>query len=41
LKMGEFVNAHWVRISGWVLGIIIAVLNAFLLWQAFSGSAPQ
>jgi manganese transport protein len=41
LKMGEFVNARWIKISGWVLGIIIAVLNAFLLWQAFSGSAPK
>ena len=40
-KMGEFVNPRWVKISGWVLGIMIAALNAFLLWQTFTGSAPQ
>ncbi len=34
LKMGELVNPRWVKVSGWVLGITIAVLNAFLLWQA-------
>jgi len=40
-KMGEFVNPRWVKISGWVLGIMIAALNAFLLWQTFTGSAPR
>src|SRR5882762_9325293 len=40
-KMGEFVNPRWVKIIGWVLGIVIAALNAFLLWQTFTGSAPQ
>jgi len=40
-KMGEFVNPRWIKISGWVLGIMIAALNAFLLWQTFTGSAPQ
>jgi manganese transport protein len=40
-KMGEFVNPRWIKIGGWALGIIIAVLNAFLLWQIFTGSAPQ
>src|SRR4029077_8995828 len=41
LKMGEFANPRWMEISGWVLGIAIAALNAFLLWQTFTGSAPQ
>ena len=41
LKMGEFANPRWMKISGWVLGIAIAALNAFLLWQTFTGSAPQ
>ena len=36
LKMGEFVNSRWVKISGWSLGIVIALLNTFLLWQTFS-----
>jgi manganese transport protein len=40
-KMGEFVNSRWVKIIGWGLGIVIAALNAFLLWQTFIGSAPQ
>src|SRR6516225_10185426 len=39
LKMGEFTNPLWIKISGWVLGIAIAALNAFLLWQTFTGSA--
>src|SRR5258707_5939140 len=40
-KMGEFVNPRGVTIIGWVLGLVIAGLNAFLLWQTFTGSAPQ
>jgi manganese transport protein len=40
-KMGEFVNPHWVKIGGWGLGIMIALLNAYLLWQTFAGTAPQ
>jgi manganese transport protein len=40
-KMGEFVNPRWIKIGGWFLGIVIAVLNAYLLWQNFTGSAPQ
>jgi manganese transport protein len=39
LKMGEFANPPWMKVSGWTLAIVIAVLNAFLLWQTFSGSA--
>ena len=39
LKMGEFVNPTWVKITGWTLGVAIAFLNAFLLWQSFTGSA--
>ena len=38
LKMGEFVNRLWVKIVGWALGIVIAALNAYLLWQTFTGS---
>ena len=40
LKMGEFVNPPWMKVSGWLLAIVIAVLNAFLLWQTFTGSTP-
>jgi manganese transport protein len=38
-KMGEFVNTRWIKICGWFLGIVIAALNAFLLWRIFTGSA--
>jgi manganese transport protein len=41
VKMGEFVNRRWVKLGGWALGIIIALLNAFLLFQTFTGSAPK
>ena len=38
VKMGEFVNPRWIKICGWSLGVMIAALNAFLLWQTFAGS---
>ena len=41
LKMGEFVNSTWIKVSGWGLGIVIAALNGFLLWQNFTGAAPN
>jgi manganese transport protein len=39
-KMGEFVNARWGRITGWVSAVIIIVLNVWLIWETFSGNAP-
>jgi manganese transport protein len=36
-KMGQFVNPAWMKAVGWVLAVIIAVLNAILLWQIFTG----
>ncbi|MBV8969974.1 MAG: divalent metal cation transporter [Verrucomicrobia bacterium] len=39
-KMGEFQNPRWVTAAGWTLALVIALLNLFLLWQQFSGSAP-
>jgi manganese transport protein len=41
VKMGRFVNPPWMKYTGWAMAIVIAVLNAFLLWQTFTGSAPQ
>ena len=32
-KMGEFVNARWLTVLAWMVAIIIAVLNAWLLFQ--------
>ena len=40
-KMGEFVNPTWMKMSGWLLGFLIAALNAFLLWQTFTGAGPK
>jgi manganese transport protein len=34
-KMGEFVNALWVKILSWVTAAFIAVLNLWLLVQTF------
>jgi manganese transport protein len=36
-KMGQFVNPAWMNVSGWASAAIIAVLNAILLWQTFTG----
>jgi manganese transport protein len=36
-KMGAFVNPFWVKAIAWPVAIIIAGLNAFLLWQTFTG----
>ncbi|MBV8417623.1 MAG: Nramp family divalent metal transporter [Verrucomicrobia bacterium] len=36
-KMGQFVNPRWMNVSGWALAFVIAVLNAILLWQIFTG----
>jgi manganese transport protein len=36
-KMGPFVAPIWMRSLAWVTGSIIAVLNAWLLYQTFTG----
>ena len=33
LKMGQFVNPLWLKITAWCIAVIIIVLNAFLLYQ--------
>jgi manganese transport protein len=33
--MGEFVNAVWVRCVGWIMAVIIAGLNVWLLVMQF------
>jgi manganese transport protein len=35
VKMGEFVNPAWVKIIAWIIAVIIAALNAWLLLQTF------
>jgi len=36
-KMGEFVNALWLKWLAWTVALVIAGLNAWLLVQIFSG----
>jgi manganese transport protein len=35
LKMGEFVNPLWIKMLAWVVAVVIASLNAWLLVQTF------
>ena len=37
-KMGQFVNPRWVTLLAWTVGVIIAALNVYLLYYAFTGS---
>jgi manganese transport protein len=38
-RMGEFVNAPWLKAMAWTVAVIIAGLNAWLLVQTFRGAA--
>ncbi len=37
LKMGEFANPLWIKILAWLVAVIIAALNVWLLVQTFRG----
>jgi manganese transport protein len=34
-KMGELVSPRWVQVIAWIIAVIIAALNAYLLYQTF------
>lgn len=36
-KMGKFVNPLWRKVLAWIVALVIAALNAWLLFQTFSG----
>ena len=36
-KMGEFVNAKWLTVLAWTIAVVIASLNAWLLFQVVGG----
>ncbi len=36
-KMGAFASPFWVKALAWPVAVVIAVLNAYLLWQTFAG----
>ena len=35
-KMGEFVNPLWVKVLAWLVAVVIAGLNVWLLWQTIA-----
>ena len=35
-KMGSFANPGWVKVLAWLVAVVIAALNAYLLWQTFA-----
>jgi manganese transport protein len=37
LKMGQFVNPKWLKLTAWTISVIIIGLNAYLLFQTFMG----
>jgi manganese transport protein len=37
-KMGDLAAPKWMLALAWPVAVIIAVLNAWLLWQTFFGS---
>jgi len=37
-KMGEFANPLWVKMLAWVVAVVIAVLNVYLLYYTFTGA---
>jgi manganese transport protein len=36
-KMGDLVAPRWMQALAWPVAVVIAVLNAYLLWQTFAG----
>jgi manganese transport protein len=39
-KMGNFVNPTWAKVVGYSIGVFIAGLNVYLLYQTFAGGGP-
>ena len=36
-KMGDLVAPRWIQVLAWIVAVIIAALNAYLLYQTFAG----
>jgi manganese transport protein len=36
-KMGQFANATWIKVLAYVVAVIIAALNVYMLYQIFTG----
>jgi manganese transport protein len=37
-KMGKFISPLWMRGLAWAVSMVIAVLNAWMLYQLFAGA---
>jgi manganese transport protein len=38
IKMGELVNSRPFKLAGWTMAAVIALMNAYLVWQVISGT---
>ena len=36
-KMGPFVTPRWINLTAWAVGMVIAALNVYLLYQTVVG----
>jgi manganese transport protein len=41
MKMGELVNSLPVKLAGWTMAAVIALMNAYLVWQVISGTGSS
>jgi len=41
MKMGELVNPLPVKLGGWTMAAVIALMNAYLVWQVISGTGSS
>jgi len=39
-KMGPFVSPRWMQALAWIVAVVIAALNIWLLWQTFAVGLP-
>ena len=40
-KMGDFVNASWLKVLSWSVALLIAGLNVWLLYKVFQSSGTR
>ena len=41
MKMGELVNSIPFKLAGWTMAAVIALMNAYLVWQVISGTGSS
>ena len=40
-KMGEFASPGWVKVLAWIVAVVIAALNVWLLYQTFASTVES